>query len=204
MGLFVDRTGQRYGRLLVLSRAENIGQFTAWLCRCDCGAEKVVMAGHLQQGRIVSCGCWKDENSKLRATRHGKWGSKLHKIWLSMRQRCNNSKCKDYINYGSRGIRVCTGWNDFATFENWAFTNGYTEGLSIERKNNDGDYCPENCTWIPRSEQQKNTRRTLNNRVPIGTGSIEHVTAVMSKPLSWAPGLPLRAAGFECDFYMKD
>lgn len=164
MSVFIDRKGQRYGRLVVLSRANNIGRFTAWLCRCDCGTKKIVQAGHLQQGSIVSCGCWKDENTKKRETVHGSCGTKLHRVWLSMRQRCNNPRNKSYPDYGARGIQVCSEWNEFSAFKEWAQESGYSEGLTIERLDVNGNYCPANCTWIPRSEQNKNTRRTLINR----------------------------------------
>lgn len=162
---FMDLTGQKYGRLTVVSRAPNIGRLTAWLCVCDCGNQTTVLAGHIRMGRIISCGCYKKENSKLKATKHGHWGTKLHKIWLTMRQRCINPKCKGFKDYGGRGISICKEWREFATFEAWALSHGYLEGLSIERVNNDGNYCPENCKWIPRCDQPKNTRRTLNNRI---------------------------------------
>lgn len=164
MGAFVDLTGERFGRLLVIKRAKNIGKVTAWWCECDCGQKKIVQGGHLKAGRIISCGCYQKENNKTKAYVHGKCGTKLHRIWLSMRQRCNNKRGKDYKNYGGRGISICGAWDEYIEFEAWAMSNGYLEGLSIERINNDGDYCPENCTWIPKGDQNKNTRRTLNNR----------------------------------------
>ena len=168
MGRFIDFTGRKFGRLTVLERTENIGRLTAWLCLCECGTTKSVLAGHLQQARIVSCGCWKKENSKAKATKHGKHGTKLHWVWLSMRQRCNNPKNKAYKNYGGRGISVCNSWGAFETFEIWALNNGYSEGLSIDRIENDGNYEPDNCRWIPLAEQNLNTRKNRLVDSPLG------------------------------------
>lgn len=164
MGIFIDLRGQRFGRLTVIERAANHKKQTVWACKCDCGNTQEVQGGHLRGGKIISCGCYQTENNRRKATRHGRCGSKLHRIWLAMRQRCNNPKCKDYVNYGARGISVCDAWSDFSVFESWALSNGYEEGLTIERVNVLKGYHPDNCTWIPRCEQNKNTRRTRNNR----------------------------------------
>jgi len=162
MGVFIDLTGRRFGRLVVLDRAPNHKKQVVWRCMCDCGTVREVQGGHLRAGKIVSCGCYQSDNSRRRATRHGKHGSKLYMVWLSMRQRCNNPNSRDYPHYGARGITVCAEWDDYATFERWALSNGYTPGLTIERNNVDGNYCPENCSWIPKGEQAKNTTRNLN------------------------------------------
>ena len=164
MGVFIDLTGQCFGRLTVINRAPNHRAQTVWRCRCTCGNIVEVQGGHLRSGKIISCGCYKKENSRVRATTHGQWGTKLHRVWLAMRQRCNNPRCKDYPHWGGRGIKVCAEWDDFSAFERWALQSGYAEGLTIERVNVNGDYCPENCKWITRAEQMKNTTRTLNNK----------------------------------------
>ena len=164
MGAFIDLTNNKFGKLTAIRRAENNGKQTVWECLCDCGNTVFVQTGHLRDGSIVSCGCYRKSNSISKATKHGKRYTKLYYVWLSMRQRCNNPKNKEYKHYGGRGIKVCNAWNEYPIFEAWALANGYAEGLTIERLNVNGNYCPENCTWIPKSEQPKNTTRTLNNR----------------------------------------
>jgi len=89
---------------------------------------------------------------------HGGYKTRLYRIWKQMRIRCRCVTNPTYQYYGARGISICPEWEDFATFRAWALSHGYTDQLSIERIDNDGDYCPENCTWIPRGDQNKNTR----------------------------------------------
>lgn len=92
---------------------------------------------------------------------HGLSHTKIHWVWGQMRARCTKPRIKNYNNYGGRGIRVCPEWEDFLTFYNWAMAAGYREGLSIERINNDGDYCPENCAFVDRVAQSNNRRNNV-------------------------------------------
>ena len=92
--------------------------------------------------------------------RHGERHTKLYRVWASMRQRCNNPNEKEYKNYGGRGISICPEWEFYANFSEWAHANGYEEGLTIERKDVNGNYCPENCTWIPLELQARNRTDT--------------------------------------------
>lgn len=164
MGQFTDLTGRRFGRWTVLGRVKTDARATIWRCRCDCGTIANVRGGHLCDGSTLSCGCYKRELTKKRLTKHGHHDEKLYKVWLSINQRCTNTNSKDYPHYGGRGIKRCDAWNDYETFRDWSFSSGYAPGLTIERLNVNGDYCPENCAWIPKAEQGKNTTRTLNNR----------------------------------------
>jgi hypothetical protein len=91
-----------------------------------------------------------------------------------MKQRCNNPNKPSYINYGARGITVCKEWLIFKTFENWAITSGYQNDLTIERINNDIGYSPENCKWIPKSDQTKNRRITNWLTIDGHTNTIQH------------------------------
>lgn len=158
-----DMTGQRIGRLTVLYRVENDAQQNAqWMCRCDCGKEKVVRGGSLRQHKTLSCGCLHDEKASERMTdmltKHGLSKTPLYRVWGSMIDRCSRSTCRSFHRYGGRGITVCDEWrDDFAAFYSWAMSNGYRKGLEIDRVDNDGPYAPWNCRWIPSKENCRNT-----------------------------------------------
>lgn len=156
----IDLTGKRFGRLTVLKRVfpPNTKNKAYWLCQCDCGKTTVCTSKSLRGGHTKSCGCLQREDAKNRATVHGFSGEPLYYVHNMMKQRCFNHNNKNFKDYGGRGIRVCKEWLEYTEFRKWAMENGYKPGLSIERINNDGNYCPENCTWITIAEQQKNRR----------------------------------------------
>ncbi len=162
MPKFNDLAGRKFNRLVAISRAKNRGHHTYWTCRCDCGNIVDVEASLLLSGRIKSCGCYKLENDKrLREERtiHGMSDTRLFHIWEDMIRRCESKNRKSYQHYGGRGIKVCEEWHSFIPFMEWSMQNGYEENLSIDRIENDGNYCPENCRWVTHKEQCNNTRR---------------------------------------------
>ena len=154
MGKIINLSGQRFGRLIALSNTgKKCGAHLIWLCKCDCGKLVEVLGDNLRSGNTKSCGCLRKEI----VTIHGDSRIRLYYIWHSMKARCYNSNNNNYKYYGERGIKVCKEWkNNYMMFKNWALANGYKEGLTIDRIDNDGNYCPENCRWLTKSENSRN------------------------------------------------
>lgn len=159
-----DLTGQRFGLLIVLRFFERrlcpSGQTKSmWLCKCDCGKDRIVSRIHLTSGHAQSCGC-------SRKT-HGQSKTRLHQVWLGIRHRCKSPKCAIYFRYGGRGITLDPAWEKFETF--YAdMSPTYKSGLSIERKDVNGPYSKENCIWA-NAVTQANNRRT--NKLVIYQGN---------------------------------
>ena len=148
----IDITGQKFGSWTVISMA---GQYKnrsfMWLCECECGKRKIVHGEHLRNGRSKSCGCTRNH-----AIIHGDCNSRLYRIWRAM-----NARCRKHKNYGGRGISVCCEWAEYKNFKEWAISNGYTDDLTIDRVNNDGNYEPSNCRWVSMHEQSRNRRTNV-------------------------------------------
>lgn len=157
--------GERFGYLTVLEFFRKDGKWRC-KCRCDCGTIKVIEKSSLQTGRTRSCGCY---NKKRVHETHSKGNfsnTRLYNTWVNMKARCYNKHNPQYKNYGGRGIAVCEEWkNGFLSFRSWALQNGWNEDhgkfeITLDRKDVNGNYTPNNCRWASQKEQANNQRRS--------------------------------------------
>ena len=179
-----DLTGMQFGRLTVIDRASNTKDGSArWNCVCSCGTKKTIMGSSLLRGATVSCGCYQKEMIIRKQTTHGQTHTRLFHVWQHMRNRCYNENYKFYNYYGGRGISVCDEWrDDFVPFMNWAKSNGYSDDLTLDRIDTNGNYEPSNCRWISRADQMNNTRLTKKYTMTGETHSIAEWCRIYNVP----------------------
>ncbi len=169
----MDLTGQLFGRLTVLREVESKWysfyrkgrtrptrqRRRFWECLCDCGNITVVTHGALKQNTI-SCGCWKKESVKTQSITHGCSSTPEYTTWSAMRGRCNNPNSPNAPDYRERGITICERWDDFSNFLE-DMGKRPSPQHSVERRDNDGNYCPENCYWGTPIQQGNNKRNNI-------------------------------------------
>lgn len=169
MSKIKDLRGIKFGFLTVMNEEPiRKNNNTYWKCKCICGNERYYIAGNLHSGASKSCGCQKNSRSNNRKKRYSQ-PPRLRRIFYGMKTRCYNSSAEQYKNYGARGIKICNEWlNNSKNFYEWAINNGYSDNLTIDRINVNGNYEPNNCRWVTMGMQQNNrrnsTRITINQK----------------------------------------
>lgn len=174
----------RYGKLLIIGEMHRREGRTWVMCACDCGVLKDIRADHLKSGNSTSCGCDRLVKLKDKIKIHGDSGSREHFSWCSMKRRCTNPSDAGYMNYGGRGIKVCERWMEFSNFIDDMGRAPSVE-YTIDRIDNDGDYCPENCRWATKMQQARNRR---NNK-------IVEIDGVKKTLEEWSRGSPITYQG---------
>ena len=155
-------SGKRYGRLTVLGIAPKEiwrNKNSHWICECVCGQQRIISGADLKSGNVNSCGCLKREKIRSRLVTHGNSSHPLYGIWNGAIARCTNPRMPNYGNYGGRGIRFCDRW--LKSFDDFVRDMGPrpSDEYSLDRIDNDGDYCPENCRWADSRTQMLNRKR---------------------------------------------
>lgn len=163
--------GAKFDRLTLIKEVEK----GKWLCKCDCGNEKIVASNHIGTNHTKSCGCLNREI----ITKHGQSRNRIYRTYQAMKDRCTNENSQFYKEYGGRGISICDDWlgeNGFENFYDWAMRNGYSGTLTIDRIEVNGNYEPNNCRWATMKVQNNNLRS--NRRITIN--GITHTVAEWS------------------------
>ena len=152
-----DIAGKKYKMLTAIEPTDKrVDGSVVWKCRCDCGNIVEISRHNLVEGHRISCGCVKA------GTTHGVSKYRIYRIYKGMKNRCYNTRLEAYSRYGARGIKLCDEWLlDFMSFYKWAMDNGYSDELTIDRIDNDRDYCPENCRWVSYKAQMNNKRNNV-------------------------------------------
>lgn len=176
--------GERFGMLTVQEESSPINKRRTFICKCDCGNTVKRSLKALKKNSISSCGCYhaaynNSPRPERQSENHEFVKTRLYSIWCDMKKRCYSKKSRAYKWYGAKGVIVCSEWkNRFLSFREWALNNGYSDDLTIDRKDSDGNYEPGNCRWIPLSEQNKmkDNRRVDFNGKFISVSELSRLT----------------------------
>ncbi len=169
-----DITGRRFGSLVAIKRVGSDKRgHSLWVCECDCGRSIVNLSNRLLTGNTKTCGC---------RNGHGMRYTRIYRTWINMKSRCYDPNQESYRYYGAKGIRVCDEWkHDFTSFLKWASANGYSDNLTIDRKNPKLGYFPENCQWVTMSENSKKSKRKLSQQKVIEIRKLYEKVSPISK-----------------------
>lgn len=160
----IDITGKKFNRLTAIRlhhiEKYNHGTRHFWEFQCDCGKIIILNKSNVTDGHTQSCGCYHSQKTKECNIKHGMSYSRIYHIWIGMIERCYNHNNPAYIYYGERGIKICSEWKrNFDLFYKWSIENGYSDNLTIDRIDVNGNYEPSNCRWVDYRTQLRNTRR---------------------------------------------
>lgn len=155
----IDLTGKKFGKLTVIKKEKSKNNHTMWLCKCDCGKEKIVGGNELKSGNTKSCGCYNLQKLHERK-KHGMCKTRIYKIWCCMKYRCYGKKYKQPEYYKNKNIIVCDQWKKFDNFYEWA-KDKYFEGSSIDRIDVNGNYEPSNCRFVDKYTQANNKTNNI-------------------------------------------
>lgn len=185
-----DLTNKTFGRLFVIRKIgkDKSRQFL-WECKCECGNLVVKSTNYLKNSVHPSCGCWgkeiKRDLMKNKNKTHNYSKTRLYKEWKSMKDRCYRTTHPYYNYYGEKGIQVCEEWkNNFENFKEWSLNNGYQDNLTIDRIDNDKDYCPDNCRWATQKEQANNRTNNIYAYYQGKLLSLIEIVEITNKPYS--------------------
>lgn len=176
----IDLTGKRFKRLLVIKMVERTNKVTYWECLCECGNITILPMGALRSGHTSSCGCLRSDANKGKIPsnkRHGISKTPIYYAWANMLKRCTNPKSDQYYNYGARGIKPCEKWMTCEGFLE-DMQESYSDGLTLDRLDNDKGYFKENCKWSTLTEQANNKR---NNTIVEIDGKNEKLTDLLKR-----------------------
>lgn len=170
--------GEKFGELIIVKELESTNtkrRKRQFLCRCSCGNEIPIVLDNLRSGHTKSCGCIKAKNISDSHKTHGLSHTRIYAIWNGIIQRCKNENYHNYLKYGKKGIQICSEWLKFENFYNWSINNGYTDKLSIDRKDFNGNYEPSNCRWVDDIAQANNKSNNVKHTYKNFTGTISEI-----------------------------
>lgn len=154
---YENLSGQRFGMLTAVETAPKLNRVVRWVCNCDCGNQAIVQSGNLKSGHTQSCGCQRVSPNLS----HGMSNTSTYRSWVAMRRRCNDDSYIEFHLYGGRGITVCERWQN--SFEAFLQDMGVRpEGCTLDRKESELGYSPDNCRWATPAEQAKNKRNSAH------------------------------------------